>query len=108
MDEDTKFMYRWVPLAGALGRMIDRLIAYLADSTAQKVSFATYVVAHFWEAIANMVIAAGITLAAAIFLDLNRQNRGRILASAFVLGALWPAAWDRILGLGRDLVGTIH
>lgn len=100
-------MLRWVPVAGALGRFVERLIAYLAAAAEQKVEFSSVFAAHSWETLANLFIAGLVTATSAIFLDLNRQNHARILASGFVMGAIYPALWQRLLLMAEELAKAV-
>jgi hypothetical protein len=100
-DEQKTMLF--VPVGGALGSLVERLIFFLDQAKTTNTDLGAALGQNAGAIAINVFVAAAVTLVAAILLDLNRDNRWRIFATSFLLGITWPGVWHQLQTLAQKV-----
>ena len=98
LDPDTKFCLLFVPVAGAIGSLCERLVTYLKVLTDLADNDQLALLHGKWIEMGIYCFAAAVvTMAAILLFPINRQNRPQVIGTALVFGMVWPSVLDKLL-----------
>ncbi len=105
LDPDTKFCLLFVPVAGAIGSLCERLVTYLKVLTDLAYNGQLELLHGKWlEMGIYCFVAAVVTTAAILLFPINRQNRPQVIGTALVFGMVWPSVLDKLFQLAGAVI----
>ncbi|MBS1826884.1 MAG: hypothetical protein JST93_16320 [Acidobacteria bacterium] len=107
MDPDTKFLLTFGAISGALGSFAERLVFYLAQARSGAGNAAmTALASNAGDVGLQVLLGALVTPVFMILVDINKQNRARVIGTSFALGAVWSQAFQVLVNIAGNIVNA--